>query len=142
MITDKKEALEGLENGEKTLADISPELRSDEEIAIAAIKEYGESAITFLTATNSLPHTPEVFLTILLDNSKELSEKLKADYQNTVETIKNADYNSDKEIDVIDDLMSENSKLSGDLKFMNLAIDELTKYIEKQNIPIKGGQEH
>lgn len=130
MVTDKKEALEGVKNGELTLAEIAIELRNDEEIAIEAIKQYGSSAITFLNATNSLPHTPEVFLTILDSERTIVSKKIKTNSELALENIE----------EDIDELMEINADLIGELANIDRALETLNKY--KQNIPEKGGQEH
>ena len=129
MVTDKKEALEGLKNGDLALAEIAIELRNDEEIAIEAIKQYGDSAITFLTATNSLPHTPEVFLTILDSEKTMLSEKIRDNSELALDNLEND----------IDKLMEINADLVGELANIERALKILSKY--KQNIPEKGGQD-
>ena len=82
MIANKEEALKGIESGTISLADIEMELRSDEEIALAAIKQYGDSAITFLEATNSLPHTPEFFKK-LMEEFQFNSDKIRMDLRVT-----------------------------------------------------------
>lgn len=133
MVTNKEQALEGLRNGEITLADISIDLRSDEEIAITAIKEYGESAIAFLISTESLPHTPEIFMTILENTKSNVADKI----SNTPKvTVKDFDNEED-----IDKLLEYYSELSTDLANINTAIEVLEKQI-KDKIPEKGGQEH
>lgn len=134
MITDKKEALDGLKNGDLALAEIAIELRNDSEIAIEAIKQYGESAITFLTATNSLPHTPEVFLTILDDVKTRISNEKDKNIDSILEQIDEND---------IDKLMELHYELVTDLENIDRAIEKLTilsNDLEKE--PEKGGQEH
>lgn len=136
MITDRKEALEGLKEGDLALAEIAIELRSDSEIAVEAIKQYGESAITFLAATNSLPHTPEVFLTILEGTKNEIDKNIKTNTALAVEELK-------KEND-IDKLMEMCLDLETDLANINSAIKKLEEYKDKivSKEPEKGGQEH
>lgn len=130
MITDRKEALKGLRNGDLSLAEISIELRSDEEIAIESIKQYGSSAITFLTATNSLPHTPEVFLTILDSEREVLSKKIKNNAELTLENFEND----------IDKLMEINADLVGELANIDRALETLNEYKQNLRMPEKGGK--
>ncbi|MBE5812097.1 MAG: DUF4116 domain-containing protein [Clostridiales bacterium] len=135
MVTDKNQALEGLKKGELALAEITIELRNDSEIAVEAIKQYGESAVTFLAATNSLPHTPEVFLTILDDTRTSI---LKSIDKNLDLGLKNINEENN-----IDKLMEMHSYLAGDLANIDAGIDKLTVlYKDLQKAPEKGGQEH
>jgi len=135
MVTDKNQALEGLKKGELALAEITIELRNDSEIAVEAIKQYGESAVTFLAATNSLPHTPEVFLTILDDTRTSI---LKSIDKNLDLGLKNINEENN-----IDKLMEMHSYLAGDLANIDAGIDKLTVlYKDLQKAPGKGGQEH
>ena len=135
MVTEKKEALKGLKEGELALAEIAIELRNDPEIAVEAIKQYGESAVTFLTATNSLPHTPEILLTILETTKTNILTEIK---ENLDLGLKKIDEEND-----IDKLMEIHFELSGDLANIDAGIDKLTLlYKDLEKTPEKGGQEH
>lgn len=135
MVTDKKQALEGLKNGTLDLMDISLELRSDEDIAIVAIMQKGPVAVEILNTTNSLPHTPEVFKVILTSRLTNIKGQIDKNADSVLEDFEKAPQ------DEIDRVLEENLILSRQSMNLDSAIAELNKYTSKLKIPEKGGIE-
>ena len=131
MVTDKQEALNGLESGTLDFMDLSPDLRSDEEIVVTAIIQKGSAIVEILSATNSLPHSPNVFQAILKNELTNIENKMENNATGVFEDFEHA------EQDEIDRVLIENLKLSSKLHNITMALKELNKF----KVPEKGGLE-